>query len=794
MRPFTKLLRDLWATRGRMAFMVLALAAGLTSMGGVLAIRGVAQREMVRNYLETVPASVVFDLGEQGLDDDLLKALRARPEVAAAERRATRTARWRRPGSKEWGRALLFIAEDFSDQRLALLIPERGERSPQADAVLVERSAMGVLDAGIGDRVELITEAGRPAIVQIAGVVHEPALAPAVQEQAGYFYGSPGLLARLGEPIVLNELRVLVADDPLDLASVDAQAETLGAWLVAQGVPVHEVRVPPPGRHPHQAPSEAILLLFAIFAGLIVLLAAILSASLLAITMARQVREIAVMKTLGASNGEIRRIYGLMVGIVAAAALVVSILPTWAIGHAGVRAISNLLNFDIVDASVPAWVFVVQVATGLALPMLAAAPAILGASRVSVREAMNDHGARIPGAGLERWVGSLENRVLQAGLRNALRVPRRLLLTISLLAFGGGLFVGTLSLTDAWEATIDQVLVTRHYDLELHLAEAVDSTAIAALGDVERVETWGFVPVTMASESGLPLSRTYPDGGHGLFQLVGAPADTELIDFKLKSGRWLLPTDRDAIVLNQGAAARLGANPIGQRFDMVIEGHNVSWQVIGVVEEVAAPATAYVTTTAFTERTGEPLRTIRMLTGAGDDPAQALAARLRIEAALAQANIRVASSIPLELLFNAMAEHVVVLIMTLLGLAMLMAIVSVLALASTMSTSVVERTREIGVMQATGARPVQVRRMVLIEGLFVTLLSLPFSLLIAVPLAVGVGEIVGRLSFGLPLPLDISWLAMAGWSVGVLCVAALGSLAPARVATKLTVREALGHV
>jgi putative ABC transport system permease protein len=123
-----------------------------------------------------------------------------------------------------------------------------------------------------------------------------------------------------------------------------------------------------------------------------------------------------------------------------------------------------------------------------------------------------------------------------------------------------------------------------------------------------------------------------------------------------------------------------------------------------------------------------------------------------------------------------------------------MAVVSVLALASSMSTSVVERTREIGIMQAIGARPIQVRRLVLIEGLFVTLLSLPLALLIAIPLAAGVGEIVGQLSFGLPLPLDISWRAMAGWSVGILCVAAVGSLAPARVATQLTVREALGHV
>jgi ABC-type phosphonate transport system ATPase subunit len=67
-------------------------------------------------------------------------------------------------------------------------------------------------------------------------------------------------------------------------------------------------------------------------------------------------------------------------------------------------------------------------------------------------------------------------------------------------------------------------------------------------------------------------------------------------------------------------------------------------------------------------------------------------------------------------------------------------------------------------------------------------------LVMAIPLSALVGHIIGRLSFELPLPLDISWLAVLGWSVGVIAVSTFASLVPALAATRLTVRESVSHV
>lgn len=784
MRPLLKVFRDLWLTRGRVAFMVLALAAGLTSTGSVLAMRTVVQREMNREYMDTTPASATLDVGERRMSDEDLATVRSYPEVAVAERRATREGRWRHPGGS-WGRALVFASESFPDQRLATVHSESGASVPPTGGVLVERSAMGVLGAEVGDTVEVALPSGQPVPLTIAGVVHDPALPPAIQEQAGYFYITADTFAMLGGT-ALDEVRILVARDPLDPVAVESQVTAVANRMVSDGIELHEVRIPPPAQHPHQAPSEAILLLFWIFSALTVGLAGVLSASLLSITMARQVREVAVMKTIGATGGDVRRMYAAMIGTIAVGALLLSAGPTAILARGGIDSVTALLNFDVESYAVPWWVIGLQIALGLALPVLTAAPAIVGASRRTVRDAMDDHGVRGTesslSTGLVRGLAG-GNRIVATAVRNAVRVPRRLALTVGLLAVGGSLFISASSVSRSWEALTSQVLEDRHYAVEVQLAEAVTPELVAALAPWE-VETWAMAPATVSSASGLPISRTYPDGGHGSLSVVGVPSEIELVDHRVVAGRWLARGETRAAVLNQGAVAHVDAETVlGQTIELVVEGRRSTWTVVGVVQEVASPAQIYVPIDAFQDRIGAAPNLLRI--GGGATTA-AVGREL--------GDARIARILPLQLLYNAMGEHVGVLVQSLLGLAVLMAVVGALALGSTMSTSVVERTRELGILRAVGARPSQVRWMVLIEGWLVSTASLPLAVLLAIPLSALIGRVVGDLAFQIPLPLALSWTSIAAWCVGVLGVATLASLLPARTANRRTIRESVGHI
>src|SRR5262249_5253004 len=124
--------------------------------------------------------------------------------------------------------------------------------------------------------------------------------------------------------------------------------------------------------------------------------------------------------------------------------------------------------------------------------------------------------------------------------------------------------------------------------------------------------------------------------------------------------------------------------------------------------------------------------------------------------------------------------------------AVLMAAVGSLGLASTLSIGVLQRTRELGVMNAIGATPGLVARMVVGEGLLVGALGWILAVVLAVPLTLGLGGVLGTAgAFGAPLSVLVSPSGALAW-LGVTSVVSLAaSLIPASRASRLTVREAL---
>jgi putative ABC transport system permease protein len=135
----------------------------------------------------------------------------------------------------------------------------------------------------------------------------------------------------------------------------------------------------------------------------------------------------------------------------------------------------------------------------------------------------------------------------------------------------------------------------------------------------------------------------------------------------------------------------------------------------------------------------------------------------------------------------------------LLGIALPLGVVGVIGLASTMSTNILDRTREFGVMHAIGARPKAVRRIVTAEGVFLALASLfvaalPTLALTALALTALLGAGPGSLFFSAPMPYRISPLAIGIWTSLVILGAILATQAAATRASRLTVREALAYL
>ncbi|NAS24510.1 FtsX-like permease family protein [Herbidospora sp. NEAU-GS84] len=757
--------RDLVLAAGRMSLLVVAIAAGISGVGSVLGTNGIVTREIDANYLGTRPAAATFDLDR--VDPALVDRVRTWPGVTDAEARATVTARLRL-GPDEWRTLLLTVVPDFTTMRLATVTHESGSWPPPAGTMLLERSAREMVPPGT---LEVRLPGGTIRPLTVSGVVHDPSLAPAWQERSAYGYVTPETLAGLGGSPVLDELKIRT--EATDRAGIEAVARDLSAWLSAQGREVHEVQVPPPGKHPHSSQMTAVMTMLLVFALLGLALAAVLTATVIGGLMAQQIRQLGVMKAIGARTGQIAGLYLAQVFLLGLIATLIS-LPLGTLAartYAGL--VAELLNLELGSLTIPWWVYAVQIAAGLLVPPLFAAIPIVRAARVTVREAISDFGVR--NETVSARITGL-NRVLLLAVRNTFRRRGRLLLTLGLLSAGGALFLAGLNVAAAWQRTADEGMASRHYDLDIRLTtpDPALTSAITALPGVRTVETWGYAPAS--AQTG--IASTYPDGGHGSFTIRGVPEATTLLDFTLVEGRMLRPGDIDAAVLNSLA----GPAKVGDTVTYSVDGKPTTWRVVGLVREIGNPATAYVTRAAFEQRVG-PSRVLRVATD--DVPA--------VGAALREADVEAATQSTAELA-AAVDGHVFVLIGALIALAVVMAVVGVLGLAAATGTGVIERTREFAVMRAIGASPSTVTRIVLGETVVVGLLSWVVAAVLAVPLSWAIGSLLGSLAFRLPLTLTISPLALALWLVIAVAGSALAGTAPARRASSLTVRQALAYV
>ena len=121
-------------------------------------------------------------------------------------------------------------------------------------------------------------------------------------------------------------------------------------------------------------------------------------------------------------------------------------------------------------------------------------------------------------------------------------------------------------------------------------------------------------------------------------------------------------------------------------------------------------------------------------------------------------------------------------------------IVGLIGLGSTMSTNVIERTREFGVMKAIGASDSRIRRLVVFEGIFMAAVSCVVAAIPAIALTWVMGAGLGNLFLGAPIPLEVSVQGIVIWILVVILGAALATVAPASQAAHLTVREALAYL
>jgi putative ABC transport system permease protein len=378
-------------------------------------------------------------------------------------------------------------------------------------------------------------------------------------------------------------------------------------------------------------------------------------------------------------------------------------------------------------------------------------------------------------------------------LRGALRRRGRFILSIALLATAGAIFLAAVNTARSWDVVTQRLYTSRHYDFEMGFDGHVDvahlENQLVATDEIDSAEAWFAVRTAPATGHALPIERTYPDGAHGAFSLVAPPRGSKMVTFDLKEGRLPREDKKGEVVLNQMVPGAED-HSVGDDIELSIGGIDHPLRIVGRVEEVGTGAVAYVTRATFHELVGDEQGAI-LLRAAKAPNVSIEAAALALGRVLEQEGAPVSYVSPLSVFENAVAAHFEILIRSLMALAGLTALVAAIGLASTLSANVGEMARELAVLRAVGASRRQLGSLVVWESLFVSAASFLIATASGLLLSALLGQVVGMMSFRVPLPLSPQPGAFLLLLLTLIGLGSVASLIPARRASNFTVNRAL---
>ena len=795
-----KVWRDLAHNRVRTALVVLSIAVGVFALGVVFGARGVIDVYLARESEASQAANVTFKgdrLGEQTVE----AALRE-PGVTDAELETVAFIRWRLPQETEWQQGTLVARPDYASQRVSRVELLEGNwpgesigprrNAPGAFALAVERQSSKYFDIPLG--ASIVVEVGHGEQVSIGGVVRKPYVMPPLFGVPATFYATPEMITRLTGVQGPNKLYVRLEPGGESMGKVQERVkdrlERMGLAVsgsVATGTE-DEILV-----DLLDAQLDALFLVLEVLGIAMLGVSAFLIINTMNAIVVQQVWQIGVIKALGATFWRVVRAYlsmALVCGVLAS-------LPAIPLGVVGANLWAAWMAdfFNIIatgDFQVSPVAVMVQVVMALAVPLLAAAVPVIGGARISPHACLSAYGlgGRFGRGPLDRLVGRVRflPRPMVLSLRNAFRRKMRVALTLLAFVLVGVMFIGVESARSSVVHTIETMLESFSYDAMVSLKRYHRADRL--------VEVTGGVPgVTGVEVWDQVVADLVLAGGERDVLVSGLPPNSETFCPRLAAGRNLLPEDGRAILLDSLIATEEGIQ-VGDEVTLTIAGRESTWTVVGLLALTrrADPVDNYVPFDALAQAAGHADRgnTVVVISERHDAASQErlVAALGDVYAAQRIETTKLQSADDFRQMIYTSFDALSYLLLT---MALLVAGVGGMGLAGTLSISVIERMREIGIMRATGALTSAIFGIFLGEGVSLGVLSW----LLAVPLsypgarlfsrALGLAIFQAELQFRYSIPSAIIWLVI------VTALSALASLWPAWRATRVSVREALAY-
>ena len=789
-----KVLHDLKGNLSRTLLSVASIAVGVIAFGGMLIGRNAVVTNLDAAYHSSVPADIMIDMAP--FDHELLRWVMNQPGVRQVDSLSIVNGVVELADGTEQD-ITIFGRDNYSSIALNRLKPVTGAYPPPHGGFSMERMSARNAVLQTGEQVSIRLQTDKTYVLRYTGSLYD-VNAQSVGPSATRWnlYVDERTLSDLD--VAARPTRLMIQMAPgSDSAQKYALAEQLSDALGKRGLTVRAITVNDRGEHWAAATAGGIIFILVLVGAVALLMSGFLIVNVVNGLLLSQKKIIAIMKIVGGDRWQIAGVYLVMMTCLGMLALVVALPTSIVLGNIVAGFIAGIINFDLVVSGFTPTIALLEVSVALLVPIAFAYGPIHSALRVTAAEAISDVAPRQKASLTERLLARLENlpRVVTLAVRSMFRNQMRLFVTMATLVVAGGVFIAVLNLRIAMPQTITKMVGVNTADVTLILGRPIGR--IAAINRAVQTSGVAYAEGWMATSA--TVVRVEGDGS--TVQMNAGPADSRFVQPPMDSGHWLSPYSaetRDEIVLSIGLLENEPGLELGDAIVLRRAGVEHTFRIVGFLRRIGGPESSVFPAYGHFETVG------RLAGGVGT------VTSVRVRAASMDAAFIEQMSTALRSSFEDVGISVVnlqnrattlddalssfdVIITLMIGVAALIALVGGLGLAGTMSLSVMERTREIGVMRAVGAETPDLRTMFIVEGLFIGLLSALISFVLSIPLTDLIGRALGSAVRLGTIEVLVNQTGYGLWLLIVSVVSVVASIAPARRAGKISIREALAY-
>lgn len=788
---YKKVFREVKIYMSRTLLALLGILFGIYSIGFVLSAYSILTREIDRNFMNTNPSSIVVqvsNLDENGVD--IVKKLCPNTDI---ETRAKIQARINKDNGT-YGTIYLYAVEDFMNIRVDKFKLENGLLPQGINEMALERDSLKNLPNvknGYNETVSIMLPGGEEHEVYLSGKVHAPGLSPASMEKYSYGFLTLNSLHQLGYSGWYDEIHIVSYDNRFDREELRTMATDIKKELAICGYEVEQVDVPVPGRHPHGDQLRSFIFMLQAFTVIAFFSACIIIINLLNSIMSTQSKQIAIMKATGAKTKDITIPYFLYVFLISIVASIISIPMAKLSGNEYSNFAANTLNFNIQDYSNPAWIYIIQIVTGICIPLAASYYPIHKYCKITVREGLAGQVDKTKGnkerkpvfSGLVRIV----NTKIKIPVNNISRKSGRTIFAIMALAAGGLIFMTAQNIVASIEKTVDASMDTFHYSYDIALSGQYSfdglQTATSMIGNIDKFEVYKSNSVLFKQPDGLETIR---------YIIKALPRNSKMINLQILEGSDF-QNQENAIVITQGLHDNETWLQLGNTTTIIVGDKSANVLIAGIVNEVPPLPVIYINLDTYEKLFGVAGRQNILLSVLDLNSQNYLGITGEIEKAFSSQDIKIAENGNINLLRNALIEHLKVILGFLSIVSLLAVLVGGLSIASAIGINISERKREIGILRAIGSSRVNIIFMILAEVTMLDLAGWLLGLMLSYPVSVFTGNYFGQIFLHSDLNNAISTDGALLWFALSISVSIISGFIPAIKAAKSQLKETLSY-